>query len=87
MGKVESIKIWPISSNEMLIGLYRDKLPHSRYVKNSRSKSLFKKSVRQKVYENFMQIRNQKNTRKWGEAFKTLKAEVTIYLFSPESCS
>lgn len=59
MGKVESLKIWPISSNEMLPeGLYSDKLPYSWYVKNSRSKPLFKKSVRKKVYVNFMQIRN-----------------------------
>lgn len=60
MGKVESIKIWPISSTEMLTaGLYRDKVSYSWYVKNSKNKPLFKKSVRKKnVYEKFMQIRS-----------------------------
>lgn len=44
MGKVESIKIWPISSTEMLTeGLYRDKVPYSWYVKNNKNKPLFKK--------------------------------------------
>lgn len=84
MGKVESIKICPISSNEMLTeGLYRDKVPYSWYVKNSRGKLLSKKSIRKKVYDKFMQIRNFKKMRKWREAFKTLNEEVKVYLFSP----
>lgn len=83
MGKVESIKICPISSNEMFTeGLYRDKVPYSWYVKNSRSKLLFKKSIRKKVYDKFMQIRNFKKMRKRREAFKTLNEEVKVYLFS-----
>lgn len=84
MGKVESIKICPISSNEMLTeGLYRDNVPYSWYIKNSRSKLLFKKSIRKKVYDKFMQIRNFKKMRKRREAFKTLNEEVKVYLFSP----
>lgn len=84
MGKVETIKICPISSNEMLTeGLHRNKVPYSWYVKNSRSKLLFKKSIRKKVYDKFKQIRNFKKTRKRREAFKTLNEEVKVYLFSP----
>jgi len=63
-------------------GLYRDKVPYSWYVKNSKNKPLFKKSVTKKnVYDKFMQIINYENLGKREEAFKTLKEEATDYFF------
>lgn len=89
MGKVETIKIWPISSTEMLNEeLYKYKAPYNLYAKivkmNNSSK---KKKLRSRVYMSSLGKLTLKKTGKREEAFKTLNEEVTDYLFSSEHCS
>lgn len=90
MGKVETIKIWPISSTEMLNEeLYKYKAPYKLYaeiVKINNSSKKKKKKLRSRMYTSSLGKLALKKTGKCEETFKTLN-EVTDYLFSSEHCS
>lgn len=62
MGKVETIKIWPISSTEMLNEeLYKYKGPYKLYAKIVKMNNSQKKKKKQNVYVKFRQISTEEN--------------------------